>query len=74
MRAAPELVAFTERVFRSWEKLDAERMLDAFGRDDATLMIESDPEEWWNGFDLISTVVRVPDGGVPRNGRRPFRC
>jgi class 3 adenylate cyclase len=59
MDGAPELVLFMERMYRNWEALDAGVFADAIARQPGSLMIGSDPGEWWAGYEAISAVVRV---------------
>jgi adenylate cyclase len=59
MEPAPELVLFTERLFRYIGALDAEALLDAVARSDGSLAIGTAPDEWWTGYNAISAVYRV---------------
>src|SRR4029077_5208049 len=59
MEPAPDLVLFLERMYRNWERLDADVFADAIARQPGSLMIGSDAEEWWEGYDAISAVIRV---------------
>src|ERR1700680_4962696 len=59
MEPAPELVLLMERMYRHWEALDSAAFADAIARQTGSLMIGSDPDEWWAGYDAISAVIRV---------------
>ena len=45
-----------ERMFRNWDALDANGMVDAFSRHAGSLAIGTDPDEWWEGFEAISAM------------------
>jgi adenylate cyclase len=59
MEPAPELVLFMERMYRNWEAMDADVFADSIARQPGSLMIGSDAEEWWAGYDAIAAVIRV---------------
>lgn len=56
---APELADFLERFLRYWAAADAEQSLDAISRHEGVLMLGSAPEEWWDGADAISAIMKV---------------
>jgi adenylate cyclase len=66
MEEAPELVIFLERLYRSWEALDYEAIIDATARNPGALMIGSDPGEWWAGPKDITAVLRAQVQEMPR--------
>jgi hypothetical protein len=66
MESAPELVLLAERLYRSWEALDYEAMLEAIARDHNALMIGSDPGEWWAGYEVITAVMRTQAQEIPQ--------
>jgi hypothetical protein len=45
MEPAPELVSLMERMFRNWDALDANGMVDALFRHPGSLAIGTDPDE-----------------------------
>jgi class 3 adenylate cyclase len=59
MEPAPDLVEFLHRLYKSFNLLDADRVIDAFDRGSGSLLIGTDPDEWWQGFDVIAPVVRM---------------
>ena len=65
MESAPELVLLAERLYRSWEALDYDAMLEAMARDHSALMIGSDPGEWWAGHEVITAVMRTQAQEMP---------
>lgn len=65
MEQAPELVHLVERLFRSWSELDYESLIEAMSRDPGTLMIGSDPGEWWLGPKDIAAVLRTQVHEMP---------
>ena len=66
MESAPELVLLAERLYRSWEALDYEAMLEALARDQGVLMVGSDPGEWWAGYEVIAAVMRTQAHEMPQ--------
>jgi adenylate cyclase len=66
MDSAPELVLLAERLYRSWEALDYEAMLEAIARDDGALIVGSDPGEWWAGHEVITAVMRTQAQEMPQ--------
>ncbi len=65
VEAAPELVLFVERLYRSWVALDYESIIEAMSRNPGTLMIGSDPSEWWSGPKDIAAVLRAQVQEMP---------
>lgn len=65
MDPAPELVLLVERLYRSWAALDYEAMLEAIARHPGTLVIGSDPQEWWAGPEEITAVMRAQAQEMP---------
>jgi len=59
MEPAPELADFLQRFLRYWSAADAEQSLDAISRQRGVLMLGSAPEEWWEGPDTISAIMKV---------------
>jgi len=59
MDPAPELVSFMERMIRNLNALDANAMVDTFSRQPGLLLIGTDPDEWWEGFETASALWRV---------------
>jgi adenylate cyclase len=72
MEPAPELVSLMERMFRNWDALDANGMVDAFSRHAGSLAIGTDPDEWWEGFEAISAMWRVQFQEIQSVGK--LRC
>ena len=66
MESAPDLVLLTERLYRSWEALDYEAMIEAIARDHCALMVGSDPGEWWAGHEVITAVMRTQTQEMPQ--------
>jgi len=59
MEPAPELIALFERFMASWTALDADRAMDAISHHPGLRFIGPDPDEWWDGFDQVSALVRA---------------
>src|ERR1035441_9104209 len=64
-----------ERMFRNWDALDANDMVDAFSRHPGSLAIGTDPDEWWEGFEAISAMYVQPGPGLGDHavGRKAVR-
>ena len=65
MEPAPEIALLLERLYRSWEALDYEALVDAIARRPGSLVIGSDAGEWWSGFEDIGIVLRAQAQEMP---------
>jgi hypothetical protein len=72
MESAPELVSFLERMFRNLNALDANATVDTFSRQPGLLLIGTDPDEWWEGFEAASALWRVQFQELQSVGRFHF--
>ncbi|MGH9021273.1 MAG: adenylate/guanylate cyclase domain-containing protein [Acidimicrobiales bacterium] len=61
MEPAPDLLAFAERLVRITRTNGVSSVIDSVSREDGTLVIGMDGEEWWEGHDQISAIFRVQD-------------
>lgn len=59
MEPAPELADFLERFLRNWSAADAEQALDAISRQRGVLLLGSAPEEWWEGAEAITAIMKI---------------
>lgn len=59
MESAPELVSLMDRILRSFDMFDGNAVVDAFARQPGSLLIGSDQDEWWEGFEALSAMLRV---------------
>jgi ketosteroid isomerase-like protein len=57
-----EVRAILERFRRGWETLDAEMTLACFAQGPGTLVIGTDANEYWRGFDAFATPFRTMAG------------
>ena len=48
-----------ERIFRNWNALDANAIVDTYSRQPGLLTIGTDPDEWCEGFEAASALWRV---------------
>lgn len=58
MEPAPELIPFTERIIRSFLADDTDAVIDAIAHHPGSLLIGSDDEEWYEGFDTVTAYLR----------------
>ncbi|HTZ09299.1 MAG TPA: nuclear transport factor 2 family protein [Acidimicrobiales bacterium] len=68
MEPAPELAQLAEHVFRAWEGRDHRTVIEVLSPDPSTLVIGTDPGEWWIGTKEVSAVLRLQWEEMP-----PFR-
>jgi class 3 adenylate cyclase len=59
MEPAPELVPFTERIIRSFLADDTSAVIDAIADHPGSVLIGSDDEEWYEGFDTVAAYLRA---------------
>ena len=59
MEPAPELVPFTERIIRSFLADDTNAVIDAIADHPGSVLIGSDDEEWYEGFDTVAAYLRA---------------
>jgi adenylate cyclase len=59
MEPAPELVPFTERIIRSFLAGDTNAVIDAMANDPGSVLIGSDDEEWYEGFETCAAYLQV---------------
>jgi len=56
---ASDVLAVLERFRTGWERLDADAVLDCFARDPQIVVIGTDQEEWWRGYEALVEPFRV---------------
>ncbi|MDE3065256.1 MAG: nuclear transport factor 2 family protein [Acidobacteriota bacterium] len=59
MEPAPELIDLVERALSNYVSGDANAVVDMISRQPGTVVIGFDANEWWEGFDAISALMRV---------------
>jgi len=59
MEPAPELVPFAQRVMKNFMAGETGAIIDAIAQQPGSLLIGTDDEEWYEGFDTISAFLRV---------------
>ncbi|HVB50694.1 MAG TPA: adenylate/guanylate cyclase domain-containing protein [Acidimicrobiales bacterium] len=58
MERAPELRSLVERLMRNWVVGDA-AVTDLISREPGCLVIGTDSEEWWEGFNTVSALFKI---------------
>ncbi len=69
MESAPELVSFMERMVKNWNASDAQATVDTYSRQPGLLAIGTDPDEWWEGFEAVSALLRVQSTELQSMGK-----
>lgn len=59
MEPAPELIPFTERFIRSFLSDDTSAVLDSISNHPGSVLIGTDDEEWYEGFDTIAAYLQI---------------
>jgi len=59
MEPAPEFRPLVERMLKNWIKRDPAAVIDLISREPGSLVIGTDPEEWWDGYDTVSTIFKI---------------
>jgi len=59
MEPAPELETLARQFLEFFEAKDAGFMMEPISRQPGTLVIGTDTEEWWSGYDVISAAIHV---------------
>jgi adenylate cyclase len=59
MEPAPELVPFTERFIRSFLSDETTAVLDSIANHSGSVLIGTDDEEWYEGFDTIAAYLQI---------------
>ncbi|MFY9782786.1 MAG: adenylate/guanylate cyclase domain-containing protein [Acidimicrobiales bacterium] len=59
MEPAPELVPFTERIIRSFLAGDTSAVIDAIADQPGSILIGTDDEEWYEGFETVAAYLQV---------------
>lgn len=68
MEPAPELVPFTERVIRSFLSDETSAVLDSIAHHSGSVLIGTDDEEWYEGFDTIAAYLQIYFGERQTDG------
>ena len=59
MEPAPELRSLVERLIRNWVVGDTLAVTDLISREPGSLVIGTDSEEWWEGYNSISAILKI---------------
>jgi class 3 adenylate cyclase len=59
MEPAPELAEFARDVLKCYDEFDASTLISTFSHEPDAVAIGTDPDEWWQGFEAFSAVIRV---------------
>jgi adenylate cyclase len=59
MESAPELVAFFDKFMAIWSTSDIESGLDVFSRHQGSVVMGSDPDEWWDDHNALTAIVTL---------------
>lgn len=59
MEPSSQLATLTGRLYEAMTKGDHASFMRQFSKEDGTLLIGTDPKEWWVGHDTISRVVKA---------------
>jgi class 3 adenylate cyclase len=59
MEPAPDLAEFVRDVLKCYDEFDASTLISTFSHEPDEIAIGTDPDEWWQGFEAFSAVIRV---------------
>lgn len=60
MRESPDLREFASRQFHAAASGQAGVLRDALARESGVLVIGTDPEEWWSGYQTVQQALHIP--------------
>lgn len=59
MKPSPEIREATVKVYEALTKGDGDASDSLHSRQDGTITIGTDPNEWWSGYDAIAQIFRT---------------
>jgi adenylate cyclase len=59
MEPAPELRSLVERLMSNWIVGDSVAVTDLISREPGSLVIGTDSEEWWEGYNRIAAIFKI---------------